>query len=66
MGSAYYVNPRGISEGITLWWRDDVCVTVKAATQKIIDCELKTSDHPNLRLMTWVYADADTQRREQN
>lgn len=40
VSSAYYVNPKGISGGIVLCWRDDVFVAVKATTQNIIDYEV--------------------------
>lgn len=65
MDSAYYVKLKGISRGITLWWRDDVSVTLKATTQNITDCEVKMIDHPNSTLLTWVYADVDLRKRKQ-
>lgn len=66
MGSAYYVNSRGTSEGLAFWWKYGVKVTTRTATHNITHCDVILSNQPNPSIRMWVYEDADPQKRRQN
>lgn len=66
MENPYYVNLRGMSGGLTLWWRDGTDIIVRTATHNILKCEMNLRNQLNPSLMTWVYADVDPQKRRPN
>lgn len=66
MDNAYYVSPKGISGGITLWCRVEINVSIKSTTNFFIVCDVRGGSKPNLLMITWVYSNVDPQRRKQN
>lgn len=66
MVKAYYIGPRGISGGVTLWWRDEVNIKIRTTTHNLVDCEVRLDQQSTLMYVTWVYADAKPQRGKHN
>lgn len=66
MEKAFYVEPVGRSGGMALWWNEDTDVQILFANQQIIDTKVQMKNEYVPICMTWIHADTDEQRRNQN
>lgn len=57
MDQALYVNPVGISGGITIWWMNDMTLTFSHISKNIIDCEAQLGLNGGTTKITWIYGD---------
>lgn len=63
MKNGLYVKPQGTSEGLALWWKEEVDVKIVKVTHNLIYCEIKLKNHNELMWITWVHENVDVNRR---
>lgn len=64
MKNAFYVEPQGLSEGLTLWRTDDTNITILGSNYNFIDCEVRSNYIPTPMWATWIHVDAESIRRQ--
>lgn len=64
MDNAYYGEPRGTSEGLTLWWREDIYNQILTSNQNLIDCD-NVSTASSTDATNMVLCDSVSQRQAQ-
>lgn len=66
MEKAFYVQPRGTSEGLALWWKEETNVQILFANPNMIGTIVWMKNLEFPMYMTWVHADTNDQLRNQN
>lgn len=61
-----HLKPRGISRALALWWKRKVNMTLLHQSIVYIDKTVKIVDTNEVIHITWVFGDADFERRKLN
>lgn len=58
MSQAFYVEPVGISGGLTIWWSNDVPISFSHISKNLVDGEVQLGFGGAKMKITWVYGDS--------